>query len=125
MNEFGKRLRSLRVYRGMSREEFAKLIYSSAETIRRWENGTRFQKIDALHEASTAVFYSKDFNYANVEQARARIHRIGQKYPCTYIDLVARGTIDEKIQEALDKKQDLSAGICDDWRKYFMKEDVS
>ena len=75
-----------------------------------------------LHAASTAVFYSKDFNYANVEQARARIHRIGQRHPCTYIDLVARGTIDERIQESLDKKQDLSAGICDRWRDYFMKE---
>lgn len=73
-----------------------------------------------LHAASTAVFYSKDFSYSNVEQARARIHRIGQKYPCTYIDLVAEGTIDEQIQKALNSKKDLSQGICDNWREYFL-----
>ena len=74
-----------------------------------------------LHAASTAVFYSADFSYANYAQACARIHRIGQKYPCTYINLIARGTIDEKIQQALGRKADLSAGICDNWREYFME----
>lgn len=74
-----------------------------------------------LHAASTAVFYSKDFSYSNVEQARARIHRIGQEFPCTYIDLVAEGTIDEQIQKALNDKKDLSQGICDNWRQYFLK----
>jgi SNF2 family DNA or RNA helicase len=73
-----------------------------------------------LHAASTAVFYSKDFSYSNVEQARARIHRIGQKYPCTYIDLVAEDTIDQQIQRALNDKKDLSQGICDNWREYFL-----
>ena len=58
----------------------------------------------------------------NKELAQARIHRIGQRHLCTYIGLVARGTIDERIQESLDKKHDLSAGICDRWRDYFMKE---
>ena len=74
-----------------------------------------------LHAASTAVFFSKDFSFSNVEQARARIHRIGQRHPCTYIDLVAEDTVDEKIQKALSDKKDLSAGICDHWREYFME----
>ena len=73
-----------------------------------------------LHAASTAVFFSKDFSFSNVEQARARIHRIGQRHPCTYIDLVAEDTVDEKIQKALSDKKDLSAGICDHWREYFL-----
>ena len=75
-----------------------------------------------LHAASTAVFYSMDFSFANYAQAMARIHRIGQKYPCTYINLVARGTIDEKIQQALGRKADLSDGICDKWRDYFLND---
>lgn len=32
-----------------------------------------------LTAANVAVFYSLDFSYANYEQSRARIHRIGQK----------------------------------------------
>lgn len=75
-----------------------------------------------LHAASTAVFYSMDFSYANYAQAMARIHRIGQRFPCTYINLIARGTIDEKIQNAMQDKADLAAGICDGWRDVFMAE---
>lgn len=46
-----------------------------------------------LHAASTAVFYSYDYNYANYAQALARIHRIGQRLPVTYIHLVVDGSI--------------------------------
>ena len=55
-----------------------------------------------LHAASTAVFYSYDYNYANYAQALARIHRIGQRFPVTYIHLVVDGSIDEKILAALE-----------------------
>ena len=47
-----------------------------------------------LTAASTMVFYSLDYSMSNYEQTRARIHRVGQKHPCTYIHLVARGTVD-------------------------------
>ena len=72
-----------------------------------------------LHAADTAVFYSVDFNYANYSQARARIHRIGQKNNCTYIHLLAKGTIDEKVMEALQKKEDMAKMVVDNWRIYF------
>ena len=52
----------------------------------------------------------------------ARIHRIGQKQPCTYINLISRGTVDENIQKALSAKGNLADGICDHWRELFMKE---
>src|SRR5690606_39834413 len=32
-----------------------------------------------LTAADTAIFYSTDFSLANYEQAKARLHRIGQK----------------------------------------------
>lgn len=72
-----------------------------------------------LHAADTAVFYSLDFNYANYSQARARIHRIGQKNNCTYIHLIAPGTVDEKILKALEKKENIAKQIVDNWRDYF------
>lgn len=67
-----------------------------------------------LHAASTAVFYSYDYNYA---QALARIHRIGQRFPVTYIHLVVDGSIDEKILAALENKEDMAKTVVDSWRE--------
>ena len=70
-----------------------------------------------LHAASTAVFYSYDYNYANYAQALARIHRIGQRLPVTYIHLVVAGSIDEKILAALENKEDMAKTVVDSWRE--------
>lgn len=77
-----------------------------------------------LHAASVAVFYSLDFNYANYSQALARIHRIGQTQPCTYINLIVENSVDTKIIHALQLKKDLAKTIIDDWRSYFTDEEV-
>jgi SNF2 family DNA or RNA helicase len=70
-----------------------------------------------LTAASVAVFYSLDFSYANYEQSRARIHRIGQTQKCLYIHLVAKGTVDEKVMEALKSKGDVARLMVDDYKK--------
>lgn len=72
-----------------------------------------------LHAASTAVFYSLDFNYANYVQALARIHRIGQRSACTYIHLLVEKSVDEKVLKAIGTKDDLAKSIVDSWRTYF------
>ena len=72
-----------------------------------------------LHAASVAVFYSLDFNYSNYAQALARIHRIGQQYPVTYIHLLVENTIDAKTLDVLAKKENLAESIVDNWRAYF------
>lgn len=69
-----------------------------------------------LTAANVAVFYSLDFSYANYEQSRARIHRIGQKQKCLYVHLVGKGTIDAKILNALKHKGDIAKIMVDDWR---------
>lgn len=70
-----------------------------------------------LTAANVAVFYSLDFSYANYEQSRARIHRIGQKEKCLYIHLVGKGTVDEKILHALKHKGDIANLMVDNWRE--------
>lgn len=75
-----------------------------------------------LHAASAAVFYSLDYNYANYAQALARIHRIGQDRPVTYIHLLAEHTVDEQVLDALERKEDLARTIVDGWKKYFQGE---
>jgi len=64
-----------------------------------------------LTEASTMVFYESDFSLEVRLQAQDRLHRIGQKNPVTYIDLIAEGTIDEKIVENLRNKIDMGAKV--------------
>lgn len=72
-----------------------------------------------LTAADTCVYYSKNFNYAAYEQSLSRIHRIGQRYTCTYIDLVMEKTVDEMINRALAKKEDIAKTVVDNWRDLF------
>ena len=69
-----------------------------------------------LTAADTMVFYSLDYSMSNFEQAKARIHRVGQRNPCTYVYLVAAGTVDEKVLQALRDKADLARILIDEYR---------
>jgi len=69
-----------------------------------------------LTAASTMVFYSLDYSMSNFEQTKARIHRAGQRMPCTYIYLTAIGTVDEKVLKALKNKANLAKTLVDDYR---------
>ncbi len=70
-----------------------------------------------LTAASTMAFYSMDYSMSNFEQTKARIHRVGQKQNCTYIYLVARGTVDEKVLKALRSKADLARILVDEYKR--------
>lgn len=69
-----------------------------------------------LTAASTMVFYSMDYSMSNYEQTKARIHRAGQKHPCTYIHLIAQSTVDAKVLRALKNKSNLAKSLVDDYR---------
>ncbi len=71
-----------------------------------------------LHSASTAIFYSMNFSYADYQQAKARVHRIGQKHKVNYIHLLAEKTIDDKIYGALKAKKAVADDVVDNWREY-------
>lgn len=63
--------------------------------------------------ASTAIYYSNDFNADTRWQSEDRIHRIGQKNVATYIDLVAPATVDGKILTALKSKKNVAVSVLD------------
>ena len=44
-------------------------------------------------------------------QSEARIDRIGQKFPMTYIDILAEDTVDERIVKALRKKINIATQV--------------
>lgn len=66
-----------------------------------------------LTSSCVAVFYSMDFSFANYQQSRARIFRIGQQNKCIYIHLVAKNTVDELTIKALKRKESLAKLVVD------------
>jgi len=66
-----------------------------------------------LTMADTMIFFSNTFSYSDREQSKARIHRVGQKNHCTYIDLVANNTIDNKILISLKEKKNVADMVID------------
>ncbi len=58
-----------------------------------------------LYSASDVIFVEREWTPAKEEQAEARLHRIGQKNPVNAWYLVARDTVDEKINELVQEKR--------------------
>lgn len=67
-----------------------------------------------LHRGSTTVYYSRGDNLADYLQSQDRQHRIGQTRTVNVIKLIARGTVDEKIDSNLDRKEDLQGMLLGD-----------
>jgi len=69
----------------------------------------------SLIQASYAIYYSKGFSLEADLQSEARNHRGGSEMheKITRIDLVARGTIDEVVNEALKSKLNVAEQILE------------
>ena len=64
-----------------------------------------------LTGASTMIYYSNGYDLEKRQQSEARIDRIGQKKPMTYIDIMAEDTIDDKIVKSLRNKVNIATEI--------------
>lgn len=64
-----------------------------------------------LTAASYVTYYSNPYSYITRIQSEDRAHRAGQKNNVTYIDLVAKDTLDESVIQILKKKGDMSEEI--------------
>ena len=64
-----------------------------------------------LTAASNMIYYSNGYDLEKRLQSQDRIHRIGQKKPVTYIDLIAEDTVDNKIVKALRKKINIASEV--------------
>lgn len=63
--------------------------------------------------ASYVIYYSNNYSLEDRLQSEDRAHRIGQRRNVTYIDMVTPGTVDEKVHDALKKKEDLAHQVLD------------
>jgi len=76
-----------------------------------------------LTEAKTVIYYSNSYDLEKRLQSEDRAHRIGQTNNVTYIDLIAEGTVDEKIVKALLNKQNIANQIMDEeWKDWLTQE---
>ena len=64
-----------------------------------------------LTGASTMIYYSNGYDLEKRQQSEARIDRIGQEKPRTYIDIIAEGTVDDKIVQSLRKKVNIATEV--------------
>ena len=64
-----------------------------------------------LTAASTMIYYSNGYDLEKRLQSQDRIHRIGQKKPVTYIDIIAEDTVDNRIVKALRKKINIASEV--------------
>lgn len=72
-----------------------------------------------LTAANLVVYYANSFDLEVRLQSEDRPHRIGQEKAVTYVDLVARGTVDQKIVKALKEKKNLADLVLGDgWRAW-------
>jgi hypothetical protein len=60
------------------------------------------------------IYYANSFDNEDRQQSEDRAHRIGQTRSVTYIDLRAKGTIDEKLIQTLRKKINISSTLVGD-----------
>lgn len=98
-------------------------VYEGERDLLDWNAG----KIDVLlaHPASTAyglnmqqgghyiVWFGTGWNLEHYQQANARLHRQGQRYPVTVYRLICRGTVDERAAAALDNKRGVQQSLLD------------
>lgn len=64
-----------------------------------------------LQEADTVIHLELPWNPAVMEQRVGRVHRMGQSRPVRVISLVTHGTIEERVLQVLQQKQQLFAGL--------------
>ena len=76
-----------------------------------WDQGVLAVQIQAgglgldLTLARYAIYYSLGFSLGDYSQSMARLHRPGQTHPVEYIHIVASGTVDETVMDALARRE--------------------
>ena len=76
-----------------------------------WSRGVLAVQIQAgglgldLTRARYAIYYSLGFSLGDYSQSMARLHRPGQSAPVEYIHILASGTVDEQVMDALARRE--------------------
>lgn len=104
-------------------KDYKVVAYEGEQDLKDWNAG----KIDVLlaHPASTAfglnmqdgghyiVWFGTGWNLELYQQANARLHRQGQKYPVIVYKLICANTVDERADTELEGKKGVQQSLLD------------
>ena len=76
-----------------------------------------------LTAATNVIYYANDFNLETRVQSEDQAHRIGQRHPVLYVDLMTKGTVDVHIVKTLQNKIDLSAKTLGEQARQWLELD--
>ena len=76
-----------------------------------------------LQRCRICIFFSPVCSYSDYEQAKARIHRIGQKRNCIFYNLICEDSIEEHIMQTLAERRDYTEQLFTE--QYGPREEVA
>ncbi len=74
-----------------------------------------------LYAADTIIFYEPTLSSNILEQAKDRIHRIGQTSKCSYIHFIVKGSIETAIYKALKNYSDFNKKLFTQYMNEYTK----
>jgi len=101
----------------------ARVLDAEPSTVREWNDGeipvllahpqSAGHGLNLQHGGSIVVWFSLTWSLELYQQFNARLHRQGQKHVTVVHHLVAPGTVDETVMEALARKDATQEGLFD------------
>ena len=79
--------------------------------------------VNLQHGSHLMVWYTLTFSLENYQQCCERLNRPGQKHVCIVYHLLMKGTVDEKILAALERKESGQAAAIEALKLEIVKED--
>jgi len=73
-----------------------------------------------LNSANTVIYFSNSYSLQDRLQSEDRVHRAGQTQKVTYIDIVAKNTIDQAILKILKQKKNVADVVTKDNLRQFI-----
>lgn len=98
--------------KGAARRRAQDQLVSGQATVLLAQTQTTKEGLNKLTAANVGIFYSVSHSLLDFTQARDRLHRPGQTKPVTYYHLIAKGTVDETVYEALQDKQQIARMVA-------------
>ena len=100
--------RPVSIVNGSTKDLRAYEQYSDSVTLIQYQAGAHGLN---LQKARRIIYYTLPESSELFEQSRKRIHRIGQEQTCFYYIPICRGSIEEKILQALKMRRDYTDAL--------------
>lgn len=113
-----KKDRTVKLHGAMSTEERKQAIHDFTSKKAKYMIATQETGGTGLTftNCSYVIYLSNSFNYGNRIQSEDRNHRIGTVNPVTYIDLVMKDSVEQRVLEVLSNKKSLAEYVKQELR---------